>query len=966
MNNIKLTLTNWGELDLGGESAIPLNFNLNDIRDISTRGGEYSKTIKLYGTAKNNAILGPLFDVNTEFLTVNPQRIEPCTLSRDGEVVLDGTFQIRRILKRYTNEGFVVIYDVYLKSNNSDFYTTIDGKFLTDLDISEYNHFHSKDVIINNIETGTYLDGYQYFLADAPIVSWGGNLLHLYEPQDFKPAMYVKSILDRIFLEAGFTYEFDELYEHNIDKLIITTNKEEILPGLIGNLFRAGITQFNSYLTSAWRYSQDFTIFFPLNQQPPIVGFGNQLITHFNNPVVFDNDTTSELNFYDVGNQYNNVVGEYVLNPNDNAVYFESTFIINTWVKFNVDMSEFGYPSNQSITTQPNSLFDPNQQGVIIQNSSQVIKDKITAFLFAVDANDNYLMPPIAIKEVGINEFNSSQSWDLINLNNYTNELIVNISGEFLRAQNPSAVKVRLLLRDDWTEGTNPFQGFYWNGQGYLGDSLSPGAFVGVGDIQNAKMTTQFGFDTFVTNPYGYFKNDFSRSLVEGAYINMNNVLPIDFKQSNFLLSLIKMYNLYIIDDKDNPKNLIIKTRDRFYEEGEDLDWNKKVDINSIEIDILSNSQTKIKNFLYAEDSDDAILKSYKEFTQFEYGQLQYIFFNQFIKDSSELKPDFSTAVIEWKYRKNIPLIPTRAKTNVKIMSVGQLYTDNNYFTYRIANDIGEGQEFVISTDDQYVYRHVGHFYPNSFEPKEDINFGVSEFYTHNYSTITNNNLFNRFYRTQYDILENGYMMKAKFKLNELDISSLKMNERIFINNSWWNINRVIDFDLNSNTLTEVELISADSSIGEFIPNQNLFINKRLMGTEINTWGNINEKSNKMNNTNGSEVYGKSNKIEDSTNTLVIGDFNYVKNNNGLVIGSSNFVNGSGIIVLGGFNKSYEGKNKVYVNGLVEQVDLIDACENEVRSPFGDTSIHLIDGSVNEVMNIGSDTNIHLIDGGID
>lgn len=964
MNNIKLTLTNWGDLDLGGESAIPLNFNLNDIRDISTRGGEYSKTIKLYGTARNNAILGPLFDVNTEFLTVNPQRIEPCTLSRDGEVVLDGTFQIRRILKRYTTEGFVIIYDVYLKSNNSDFYTIIDGKFLTDLDISEYNHFHSKDVIINSIKSGTYLDGYQYFLSDAPIVSWpinSGNLLHLYEPQDFKPAMYVKSILDRIFLEAGFTYEFDELYEHNIDKLIITTNKEEIIPGLIGNLFRAGITQFNSYLTSKWRYLNSVIV------SGGIFSFGNQLVTYYpNNNVIFDNDTTSELNFFDVGNQYNNVVGEYVLNPNDNAVYFESTFIINTWVKFNVDMSEFGYPSNQSITTQPNLMMFPNQQGVILQNSSQVIKQKITAYLFAVDANDNILMPPIAIKEVGINEFNSSQSWNLVNLNNYTNELIVNISGEFIRVQNPSAVKVRLILRDDWTEGTYPFQGFYWNGQGYLGDSISPGAFVNVGDLQNEKITTQFGFDTFPTNPYGYFKNDFSRSLVEGAYINMNNVLPTDFKQSDFLLSLIKMYNLYIIDDKNNPKNLIIKTRDRFYEEGEELDWNKKVDINSIEIDILSNSQTKIKNFLYAEDSDDAILKSYKDFTKYDYGQLQYIFFNQFIKDSSEIRPDFSTAILEWKYKKNIPLIPSRAKTSVKIMSVGQLYTDDTYFTYRIANDIGEGQGYVLLTEDQFVYRHVGHFYPNSFEPKEDINFGVSEFYTHNYSTITDNNLFNRFYRTQYDIFEKGYMMKAKFKLNELDISSLKMNERIFVNNSWWNINRIIDFDLNSNTLTEVELISADSSIGEFIPNQNLFINKRLMGTEINNWGNINEKSNKMNNTNGSEVYGKSNKIEDTNNTLVIGDFNYVKNNNGLVIGSSNYVNGSGIIVLGGFNKSYEGKGKVYINGLIEEVDLIDACENEVRNPFGDTSIHLIDGSVDEVMNIGSDTNIHLIDGGTD
>jgi hypothetical protein len=207
-------------------------------------------------------------------------------------------------------------------------------------------------------------------------------------------------------------------------------------------------------------------------------------------------------------------------------------------------------------------------------------------------------------------------------------------------------------------------------------------------------------------------------------------------------------------------------------------------------------------------------------------------------------------------------------------------------------------------------------------------------------------------------------MLRAKFKLNYLDISKLNMDERIFINNAWWNINRIVDFDLNSNGLTEVELISADATNGEFVPNHNLLISKRLMAEAVNTWSNLTNTTNKMANTSQTEVYGKGNKVDDNYNSIIVGDFNYVNNKNGLVIGSSNIVDGSGIIALGVFNKTLTGKNKVYVNGLVEMIDLVDAVTDQVLNPFGDTIINLIDAGTDTILNYGSDTNIHLFDAG--
>jgi ribosomal protein L21E len=56
-------------------------------------------------------------------------------------------------------------------------------------------------------------------------------------------------------------------------------------------------------------------------------------------------------------------------------------------------------------------------------------------------------------------------------------------------------------------------------------------------------------------------------------------------------------------------------------------------------------------------------------------------------------------------------------------------------------------------------------------------------------------------------------MLTAYFELRENDIRTLKLNDKIRIDNSWWHINKVIDYDANSTNLTKVELMSVDQEI---------------------------------------------------------------------------------------------------------------------------------------------------------
>jgi hypothetical protein len=121
--------------------------------------------------------------------------------------------------------------------------------------------------------------------------------------------------------------------------------------------------------------------------------------------------------------------------------------------------------------------------------------------------------------------------------------------------------------------------------------------------------------------------------------------------------------------------------------------------------------------------------------------------------------------------------------------------------------EYGTTGEFGVTS-----YPMLGHF-DNALTPTFDINFGTCDYYFYSPSTLTANNLYNLYWRRTVNQINVGKMLVAYFNLNEADIQTLKLNDKIRIDNSWWNINKVIDYDANSNAPTKVELISIDTEI---------------------------------------------------------------------------------------------------------------------------------------------------------
>jgi hypothetical protein len=119
----------------------------------------------------------------------------------------------------------------------------------------------------------------------------------------------------------------------------------------------------------------------------------------------------------------------------------------------------------------------------------------------------------------------------------------------------------------------------------------------------------------------------------------------------------------------------------------------------------------------------------------------------------------------------------------------------------------------------------------------------------------------------------------------------LKLNDKIRIDNSWWNINKVIDYDANARKLTRVELISIDNEInftpfmgpgGPIVPTSPSAIGpmQALAMSTINTTKML--ASNVFSNQANAMVMGRGNVIVGGTRSVVVGD-GYIVSENEMV-----------------------------------------------------------------------------------
>lgn len=787
---VRIQLEN-GYLDVKDGTAFPLNFQVGDIRDVSTRKGAFSKTIVLEDTKNNHDLLNHYYDVNIEAGTFDINTITKCSVIQNGIPVMeDASLQLISVKKTQTNDAYEqsVTYEVLVKDSQSDFFTELGSNELTDLDFSDLNHTYDSTTIVASW-SNTVADGFKYLLPYS-----GDNF---YPLKEMKPAIYAKTYFDRIFSNAGFSYDWSTLSAAYFDKLLIPYNGE-----------------LETIDYSAYNVEADQTV--------TINGYQNTVGQN----VSFSEVLTNWTETLDGFNLFTPLTGVYT-----------NTFTVNSGEAINFNFN-CAYDIDLINATGANAYL--NGFGNPTINAGYYYLLRLFVYVNGVQVAQT--------TPVNIATFDDNFSEGGTLANGTTN------LGSFNRTFN---VAVSNLQPTDTLEvyaGISVLQWMGTAGSGYLRWQNVGGNNILV-DVSLTNLVIDMTIEPS-TNITG-----------SGGTLQINNYVPKKIKQSDFVKSIFTMYNLYTEIDPDNPNKLILSHRDDYYDAGQEKDWTLKLAKDrEQDLKFLPEITSKRLILTYKEDKDQPNV-SYFDATNEIYGQVEYIFENEYVKNIDKKEILFSpTPMGKTVFDAVVPLLAGAApKTNIRILFDGGLFSCNpfNIYDYGTTGQIGLTQ-----------YPSIIHF-DNPNVPTFDLNFGVCDYYFYQQNVLTNNNLFNLYWRRTIGQIDTGKMLTAEFDLRETDIATLKLNDKIRIDNSWWNINKVIDYDCNNPRLTKVELLSVDSEIdfANFQTGHPIFPTPSEVGNITTPIINSNnENTNVISLGSNALVFGKGNVIQQGFQGVVIGN----------------------------------------------------------------------------------------------
>lgn len=142
------------EMDLMEEPGIVVNYNWIDIKEPDKRKGSFSQTIKVPFSDRNNKFFENWFDVNLEDIVFNTDTKFQAAIYVDSVEQMNGFIQLKSI---YLNARQ---YEIVIFGNTADFFTAIKDKKLKDAFIDndiadeQLDHDLTVDNIINSWTTG--------------------------------------------------------------------------------------------------------------------------------------------------------------------------------------------------------------------------------------------------------------------------------------------------------------------------------------------------------------------------------------------------------------------------------------------------------------------------------------------------------------------------------------------------------------------------------------------------------------------------------------------------------------------------------------------------------------------------------------------------------------------------------------------------------------------------------------------
>lgn len=809
--------------DLEKEISASLTFAITDIKRPDTRNGSYSKTITLIGTKSMNTLMTNIYDVAYSIQTSGTVNFTPdfnSNLKASIVFLVDGLTQFRGYMKlnkinRSQQDLEKISYDVTLFGDVATIFGNLGDAKMSDLSLSEYNHTYNKTTQKATWTNTNYGSGYVY-----PMINYRGTNPSSWDVNDFYPAVYLKTYIDKIFNYAGFVYSSTFLNSAEFKRYVIPFS---------GDALRLTSTQITNRIFSATVTTNTSGV--------------ASTASSLNSTIIFNNETV------DVGGVYDPVTG-----------YFTAT-----------SGGFYDFQFNGSVTV-----------------------DAVTAVTYAGTGFDVHC---------------------LVNF--------VHVRGA--------------------TTTTIPCAGFYVPAVGSFVQGYNFGTFTAHGTSQNVQIltgdTVHVQIQAYImsgnTGTWGFnllsgakFNDRISNTIVtDGDTVDMSMVVPIDIRQADLLMSVIRMFNLFVEPDRTQPNKLIIDTYDDFYGSGLTPIW-EGTDGNGMEIhkmDVSKQVQITPMGALdalryvisYSEDSDywnRFYIDKWGEI----YGQKNYDVVNDFLKNVNENKvlfaptPNIGSSSHDRVYPEIVTLNSsgqqqaTRSKLRL-LYWAGSLTTSYSY-TYTS----------VSGSTTETTYPYAGHL-DNPYTPSIDLSFWMPReiYYLNSSGTTqyTTNNLYNRFHAKHLTEItdKNSKILTAFFRLRPIDIFNLSFRDKIFIDGQYYRLQKIYDYDPLSEGVTKVDLLKIKAG-QSFVP-----LAKALNGT----YGELLDPSNPAPVYSG--TVGAS--LNDPSGTMAVGSANMISRSSVgcMASGSQNRIgdncynvsifNSSGVSVMAGIsNVTVMGTNNITVN----------------------------------------------------
>ena len=821
-------------------------------------------------------------------------------------------------------------------------------------------------------------EGYVY-----PMISWGDE----YDPNTFSvtnfvPGYYVKQIWDKIMKETNSSYESSFINSQFFKRLFMIQKKSnyDINPSEVNSRkFWVGLTASYTTLASG-RQTQQF--YYLQNINTNTTATASILPQVAANRVAFKKESgwSGTASFFDNGATQSGQIGNWDESTNSWKVTDSGEYSLNVNLKLNGKCVMNGYENNFS--SRGTASFTPTTSGISYYPGA--FEHKVSSswkpsgcgirIVAEIKMSRNGFVSKIGETVTDHFYMNTSSLWIPTNTNwlnfgtyqpsNWRNfQINVASSNSYFAKNDEVWVELKYYLQAA-TSGELLLNAGYWSSVSFHEYDLT--------DPDGPRRDDIRGDWSITLDSASYIFNEPTAKSTENSIVEGKSFLPKDLSCKDFLLGIIKSFNLHIEPDKQIERKYYIEPRDDFYRTGTSttdfVDWTDKIDNDSVDILPVGELIAKYYTFENKSESDYWNKKFFEDRgRQYQYYKKEII--NDFLKNEVKITVPFGSSVMINNPEGSDVVMPAiiQRETNGSVKPISnsaprmlfwggmrpytasrggaQVNLSSSYTTYatgwELLSSVVSTTASIVSTQSfpfqQYPYAGT---VDSPTDPHFDINwFNMQEgdFVYWDFARWTNNNLYNAYWSNFINEISDpaSKVIKAKVWLKPSDIFELDFRKIYVIDGHWLRLQKVIDYDPLSDGLTQCEFLklispskfvkksivtNSYSEVGSVFPQDDIFVPGPIKPVTVE-YAPIKKKPNiGFNNTTISsdisnnltiQTTGASNFVASSAkNVKITGDENSIGD------GSKNIhiSSGNGNFISGGLNNvNIIGTDKVFI-----------------------------------------------------